>query len=123
VDEVVAQRGVEHAGGVKLLAGNGGADDGEDAGADDGADAERGKRPRAESLFEPVLGFFRVPDQLIDGFAGKQLAWQGSSPRPFLRAGLGMQAAPVDFGKPYAEVYMMDIGQAEREGFAAGGLE
>jgi hypothetical protein len=29
-----------------------------------------------------VVGFFRLADQLIDGFAGKQLARQGSSPRP-----------------------------------------
>jgi hypothetical protein len=93
-----------------LLAGDGGADDGEDAGADDGADAERRKRPRAESLFEPVFGFFRLADQLIDGFAGKQLAWQGSSPRPFRRA---VQEVTVSFGKPYAEVYMMEIGRAE----------
>jgi hypothetical protein len=28
-----------------------------------------------------MLGFFRVADQLVDGFAGKQLAWQRSSPR------------------------------------------
>jgi len=79
-DEVVAQRGVEHAGGVKLLAGDGGADDGEDARADDGADAERGQRPRTKRLFEPVLGFFRVADQLVNGFAGEQLAGQCSSP-------------------------------------------
>ena len=71
---------------IELLAGDGRADDREDARADDGADAERGKRPGPERLFQCVLGFFRVADQLIDGFAGKQLAWQGSSPRPFRRA-------------------------------------
>jgi len=80
VNEVVAEWGVKDAGGVELLAGDGGANDGEDAGADDGADAERGQRPRAEGLFEPVLGFFRVPDQLIDRLAGNKLAGQGSFP-------------------------------------------
>jgi hypothetical protein len=79
-DEVVAKRGVDEAGGVKLLAGDGGADDGKDAGADDGPDAKRGQRPRAEGLLEPVLGFFRVPDQLIDRLAGNKLAGQGSLP-------------------------------------------
>ena len=37
-------------------------------------------------LLQRVLGLFRLADQLIDGFAGKQLAWQGSSPRPLRRA-------------------------------------
>jgi hypothetical protein len=85
VDEVVTQRGVQHARGVKLLARYGGTDDGEDARADDGADSERGKRPGPEGLFEPVLGFFRFANELIDGLASKQLAWQGSSPSPFRR--------------------------------------
>jgi hypothetical protein len=80
-DDVVGQRGVDEAGGIELLAGDGGADDGEDAGADDRPDAKRCQRPRAEGLFEPVLGFFRLPDQLIDRFAGEQLAGQGSGPR------------------------------------------
>ena len=79
-DDVVDKRRVENAGGVELFAGDGGADDGEDARADDRADAERGKRPRAEGLFQRVLGLFRVPDQLIDRFAGKQLAGQRKSP-------------------------------------------
>ena len=35
-----------------------------------------------EGLLQRVLGFFRVPDQLIDRLAGKQLAGQGSSPHP-----------------------------------------
>jgi len=82
VDQVVAERGVENAGGIELLAGDGGADDGKDTRADDGADAERGQRPRPERLLERVLRFARVADQLIDGLAGKQLAGQGSSPHP-----------------------------------------
>jgi hypothetical protein len=80
-DDVVGQRGVDEAGGIELLAGDGGADDGKDAGADDCADAKRGERPRAEGLLQPVFGFLRFPDQLIDRLAGKQLAGQGSDPR------------------------------------------
>ena len=38
-------------------------------------------------FFSAVLGFFRVPDQLVDRLAGKQLAGQGSSPHP---SGCGM---------------------------------
>ncbi len=80
-EQVVDQRGVADLRSVELLPGHGGADDGEDARADDGADAERGERPRAERLLQRVLGFFRLADQLIDGFAGKQLTGQCSSPR------------------------------------------
>ena len=72
--------------------GDGRADDREDARADHSPDAERGKRPRPEGLFERVLGFFRVPDQLIDRFAGKQLAGQCSSPHPAAVAGSGQCA-------------------------------
>ncbi len=117
-DEVVDQGGVADFRGVELLACHGGADDGEDAGADDCADSQCGKRPGAQRFFQRVFGLFRFADQLINGFAGKQLAWQGSSPRTLRRA--GMQVVPMSSGKPYAEVYMMEIGRAEREGFAAG---
>ena len=79
-DDVVGQRRVDDAGGVELLAGDGRADDGEDARADHRADAQRGQRPRTESLLERVLGFFRVPDQLVDRLAGAKLPEQGSSP-------------------------------------------
>jgi len=79
-DQVVGQRSIDYAGGVELFARDGRTDDGEDAGADDCADAEGGERPRPEGLLQGMLGFFRVADQLINGFAGKQLAWQRSSP-------------------------------------------
>ena len=76
------QRRVFDGGVGKGLTGDGGADDGEDARADHGADAKRGKRPRSQRLFQRVLRFAGVADQLIDGLAGKQLAGQGSSPHP-----------------------------------------
>jgi hypothetical protein len=76
----VGERCIEDAGGIELFAGDGGADDGKNAGTDDCADAEGGERPRPEGLLQGMLGFFRVADQLINGFAGKQLAWQRSSP-------------------------------------------
>jgi hypothetical protein len=69
-DDEVRQRRIGNAGGIEVFAGDGGADDREDARTDDGPNAQRGQGPGAEGLFEPVLGFFRVPDQLIDGFAG-----------------------------------------------------
>ena len=65
---------------IEILAGHGRADDRENARADDRADAERGQRPRPKALLERVLGVFRLPDELIDRFAGKQLAGQDSSP-------------------------------------------
>jgi hypothetical protein len=91
VNEKVCKRCIEDAGGIELFAGDGGADDGENAGTNDCADAESGERPRPEGLFQSMLGFFRVADQLIDGFAGKQLAWQCSSPRRGLGYGAKVQ--------------------------------
>jgi len=90
-DDEVCQRGVEDAGGIKLLARDGSTDDRKDAGADDSAYAERGQRPRAEGLFQGVFGFFRVPDELVDRLAGKQLAGQGSRPLPMEISSLSVQ--------------------------------
>ena len=42
VDDVVEQRGIQKRGGIECFAGDGCADDGEDAGADDGSYTERG---------------------------------------------------------------------------------
>ena len=50
--------------------------------ADNGADAERRERPGAKRFFEPVLGFIRLGDEPVNGFAGQQLA-----SGPVLRAG------------------------------------
>ena len=86
----------EDAGGIELLAGDGGADDGENAGTNDCAAAESSERPRPEGLFQGMLGFFRVADQLIDGFAGKQLAWQRSSPRLDLGCKVQVQRLQVE---------------------------
>jgi hypothetical protein len=91
MNDEVGERRVEDAGSIELFAGDGGADDGENAGSDDCADAESGERPRPKGLFQGMLGFFRVADQLIDGFAGKQLAWQRSSPRRDLGYGCKVQ--------------------------------
>jgi hypothetical protein len=44
-------------------------------------------------------------------------SWLG---RAVLLVRSGVQAIPMSFGKPYAEVYMMEIGRAEQERFAAG---
>ncbi|HUY80209.1 MAG TPA: hypothetical protein VMU92_00595 [Acidobacteriaceae bacterium] len=79
-EEIVEDRGVEDGGGVELFSGDGRADDGKNAGADDGSDAERGERDRPECFAEPVLGFFRLGDELVDGFTAKGLAWQSPAP-------------------------------------------
>jgi hypothetical protein len=79
-EQVVNQGSVADLRGVELLACHGGADDGEDAGTDDSANAESRERPGAQGLFQRMLGIFGFADQLIDGFAGKQLIGQGGSP-------------------------------------------
>jgi hypothetical protein len=122
MDDKVGERRIKDAGGIELFAGDGGADDGENAGTNDCADAESGERPRPKCLFEGMLGFFRVADQLIDGFAGKQLAWQRSSPRLGVNTGARsrcnvfrkkMSVPEEDVfpecGKAYAAVYMMGL--------------
>ena len=50
VNQIVEQRSVEDRRGIEFLSGNGRADDGKDSRADYGADAERGQRPRSQSL-------------------------------------------------------------------------
>ena len=57
VHDVIEHRGVEDGGGIELFAGDGGADNREDARADDGSDAERRKRDWSERLLETGLGF------------------------------------------------------------------
>jgi hypothetical protein len=92
-NDVVNERSIHHAGRVELLARDGRADDSEDARADDSPNAERSQRPRAEGFLEPMLGFIRVPDELVDRFAGKQLAGQCGSPRS-----LGCGIPPTEAG-------------------------
>ena len=78
-DDPVDEGGVGDLRRVEMLAGHGGADDRENAGADDRADAESGERPRAQGLFK-AAGFFRLADELVNGFAGNELGGQSSSP-------------------------------------------
>jgi len=63
--------------GLRWIAADGRADDGEDAGTDDRADAEGGERDGAERLFEGVLGTLGVGDELVDRFGSEDLACQG----------------------------------------------
>jgi hypothetical protein len=80
MDEVVGDGRVQDGGGIELLAGDGGADDGKDSRADDGSDAESGERDGAKGLREGVLGPLRFGDQLVDGFSGEDLAGQRRTP-------------------------------------------
>ena len=106
--QVVDERGITDFGSIKFLPGHGRADHGEDARSDDGPDAQRSQRPRPKRLFQRMLGVFRFPDQLINGFAGKQLAWQGSSPRPGRCGRLWMKANPHELGRLCRSVHDED---------------
>ena len=70
------ERRAAYGGLIKVLAGHGGPDDRKDARADHRTYAERGQRPWAKSLLEPVRRFLRLADELVDRLAGKQLAEQ-----------------------------------------------
>jgi len=78
--DVVGQRRVQDGRSVKLLAGDGGTNNGEDAGADDCADAQRGQRPWTEGLSQPMFGLLRVGDQLVNGLAREELVRQRCAP-------------------------------------------
>jgi hypothetical protein len=80
VRDVVSQWRVEDRRRVELLAGDRRADDGEDARSDDSADAQRGQRPRAKRLLEPMFRVLRFGDQLVDRLAREELVRQNSAP-------------------------------------------
>jgi len=84
VDEIFEQGRVEDGLELEFLAGNGRANDGEDAGADDRADAERGQTQRPERLLEALLGVLRVGDQFVDALGTEKLCAQ-SAPSPCKR--------------------------------------
>jgi hypothetical protein len=65
-NDVVNQRRVNDAGGIELLAGDGRADDGENARPDNRANAKGRERPRPQGLFQRMLRLLRVADELID---------------------------------------------------------
>ena len=79
-DDVVNEGSVCDGGVGKLLAGDGGADDGEDARTDDRADAERGERPGPERLLQRMLRLLGVADELVNRLSGEELAGQSRSP-------------------------------------------
>ena len=78
--DVVGQRGVQDRRGIELLSGDRGADDGEDAGANHRADTQRGERPRAERLLQPMFRLLRLGDQLVNGLAREELVRQVNAP-------------------------------------------
>jgi hypothetical protein len=69
----VNERRIEDRGSVKLLAGDGRADDRKNAGPNDRADAESGERERAQGLLEGVRRRLGVRDQLVDRFTSEEL--------------------------------------------------
>jgi hypothetical protein len=64
---------------ISMLSGSCRASKSKDTGADNRTYAQRGERPRAKRLLKPVLRFFRVRDQLVNGLLGKELAGQKAS--------------------------------------------
>jgi hypothetical protein len=77
VDQVVQQRRIDDRLDIKLLPGDGGANNGEDAGADDRANPQRRKSNRAQRLLQPRLRTLRIRDQLVDRLLGKELILSG----------------------------------------------
>jgi hypothetical protein len=63
-----------------MLARHGRSNDRENAGANNSAYAKSGKRPRTEAFSKRMLGLFRLLDELVDRFAGEQLADQFGPP-------------------------------------------
>ena len=57
-----------------MFAGGSRARQNKDPGADNGANTERGQRPWAQALVQPPPWVFGLGDQLVNGFAAKQLA-------------------------------------------------
>lgn len=82
VQKPVEQGGSADGGLIKVLAGHGRANNGENARANNRANTQRSQGPGTQALFERVSRLFRIPDELVDRLAGKQLGKQGSSPRP-----------------------------------------
>ena len=76
VDQVFEQGRVQNGFELEFLAGDGGADHGENAGADHGADAERSKAQPAESFLQALLGVLRVGDQLVNALGAEKLCAQ-----------------------------------------------
>ena len=80
VDQQVQHLGVQDGRRFEVLAGGGGAGEDEDSRANDGADAERGQRPGAERLFEPVSGSSASAISLSMDFRQKVGSGQRRSP-------------------------------------------
>jgi hypothetical protein len=76
MQQVIQHRRVQDAGGGKLLARDGGADDGKNSRADDRADAECGEADGAERFLQRVLGQLALRDQLVNIFPGEYLRAQ-----------------------------------------------
>ena len=63
---------------LEIFSGRGGAGEHENARADDGADAQRGQRPRAQSLLQALARSFGFGDQLVDRLAAEKLVVGGT---------------------------------------------
>ena len=79
-NQVVNQRGVCNRRSVEVLPRHGRADHRKNARADHRADAQSRKRPRPQALLQRMLRLLRIAKQLVNRFAGKQLAGQCGSP-------------------------------------------
>jgi hypothetical protein len=66
VDQVFEKRSVQYRRALKLLAGDSGADDRENAGTDDSANAEGGQTKPAQRFLKFYFSVFGVRQELID---------------------------------------------------------
>ena len=80
MNEEIKERGVQDGGGIKLLSGDGRADDGKDSGANDCSDSQSSQRYWTESFLKLPIRLLAIRDQLVDGLPGKKLVAQRSAP-------------------------------------------
>ena len=78
IDDQVEHLRVQDRRSLEIFSRRRGSGENENAGADDGADAQRGQRPRAQRLLQPLAGVFGVGDQLVDGLAAEKLVVGGA---------------------------------------------
>jgi len=72
IDEVLEKRSVQDRGDFKLLSGNGGADNREDARPDDGADAEGSQAKPTERFFKANFRIFCIGEEFVDALTAKE---------------------------------------------------
>jgi hypothetical protein len=76
VDQILEDGRIENRLRSKRLPRYGGANHSEDSRAYNSADSKRRQRQRPQRFLQPMLRFFRVRNQLVNGLLGEELAGQ-----------------------------------------------